>query len=87
MPAVAEVETIDRRLEIAETMMMGLRLEAGIASSEFTRRFGSTPEAEYGAIIGELAGLGLLDAGDGVLKLTPRGRLLGNEVFSRFLGH
>ena len=87
MPAVAEVETIDRRLEIAETMMMGLRLEAGIASSEFTRRFGSTPEAEYGAIIGELAGQGLLDAGDGALKLTPRGRLLGNEVFSRFLGH
>jgi oxygen-independent coproporphyrinogen-3 oxidase len=85
MPGVAGVEAIDRRLEMAETMMMGLRLEAGIDSSDFTRRFGSTPEAEYGAIIGELAGQGLLDAGDGVLKLTPRGRMLGNEVFARFL--
>jgi oxygen-independent coproporphyrinogen-3 oxidase len=84
MPAVAGVETIDRRLEMAETMMMGLRLAEGIASSDFKRRFGSTPDEEYGAIIGELAGQGLLHSGDAVLKLTPRGRMLGNEVFSRF---
>ncbi len=87
MPGVAGFEAIDRLLEMAETMMMGLRLEEGIDSSDFSRRFGSTPEAEYGAIIGELADLGLLSDGDGVLKLTPHGRMLGNEVFGRFLTH
>ena len=29
---------------------------------------------------------GLLETDDGSLRLTPRGRLLSNEVFSRFFG-
>ncbi len=84
MPVVRDVETIDRRLAMAETLMMGLRLDRGVEDAEFERRFGETPGSAYGETVSELAVLGLLSASDGRLRLTPRGRMLGNEVFSRF---
>ena len=84
MPVVSEVETIDRRLAMAETLMMGLRLDRGIEDAEFERRFGETPGSAYGETVSELTELGLLRACEGRLRLTPRGRMLGNEVFSRF---
>ena len=84
MPVVQEVETIDRGLAMAETLMMGLRLDRGVEDAEFERRFGETPRGAYGATITELAELGLLCPANGRLRLTPRGRMLGNEVFSRF---
>jgi len=86
MPAVGEVEVIDRRLEMAETMMMGLRLDTGVGVAGFASRFGVTPSEVYGEVIAEMEDVGLLTAGDGAVALTPRGRLLGNEVFSRFVG-
>ena len=36
--------------------------------------------------IAELRALGLLEGSDGATRLTPRGRLLSNEVFQRFIG-
>ena len=84
MPVVREVETIDRGLAMAETLMMGLRLDRGVEDAEFERRFGETPGSAYGETLAELAALGLVRAGGGRLRLTPRGRMLGNEVFSRF---
>jgi oxygen-independent coproporphyrinogen-3 oxidase len=83
-PAIESVEAIDRRLEMAETLMLGLRLDAGVGVDEFALRFGATPAQVYGATIDDLGGLGLLGSVDGRLRLTPRGRLLGNEVFARF---
>ena len=84
MPVVHEVETIDRRLAMAETLMMGLRLDRGVEDSEFERKFGETPRSAYSEAVAELAEHGLLSAGGGRLRLTQRGRMLGNEVFSRF---
>ena len=84
MPAVDTVETIDRPLEMAETLMMGLRLDSGVALSDFASRFGATLIQEYGEIIDDLTSLGLLETGGGCLRLTDRGRIFGNEVFSRF---
>jgi oxygen-independent coproporphyrinogen-3 oxidase len=86
MPAVGDVEVIDRRLEMAETMMMGLRLDTGVGVAGFASRFGATPSEVYSDVIAEMEDVGLLTAGDGAVALTPRGRLLGNEVFSRFVG-
>ena len=84
VPVVEDVEVIARRLEMAETLMMGLRLDTGVESAEFARRFGDTPGQVYRATIDELTSLGLLESADGCLRLTQRGRMLGNEVFSRF---
>ena len=84
MPAVDTVEPIDRRLEMAETMMLGLRLDTGIAAQEFIGRFGRSPADVYGPQLAELTASRLLETVDGRVRLTGRGRLLGNEVFARF---
>ena len=84
VPVVEAVEPVDRRLEMAETMMMGLRLDTGVQMAGFAARFGESPGESYGEVIEELEDDGLLETGSDRIVLTPRGRLLGNEVFSRF---
>ena len=39
----------------------------------------------YGAELGELEALGLLLRDQHGVRLTPRGRMLGNRVFERFV--
>ncbi|MFQ5933753.1 MAG: radical SAM family heme chaperone HemW [Dehalococcoidia bacterium] len=82
---IDHVEAIDEALEMSETMMLGLGLEEGVRYDDFHRRFGSRLESVYGTEIEELVGLGLVIRDKDVVRLTQRGRLLGNEVFSRFL--
>ena len=52
---------------------------------EFEGRFGRKLEEVYGRELRELEELGLIEISKGRVRLTPRGRLLGNEVFQRFL--
>ena len=82
---VAEEECPDRDQRMDETMMLGLRLIEGVSHEEFARRFGVGLQAVYGAEIAETAGDGLLDVDRRGVRLTPRGRLLGNRVFAAFL--
>ena len=84
VPTVGDVETIEQRMEMAETMMLGLRLEEGMSLEGFAARFGRSLPSVYGEQIRELTTLGLLEQSEGVLRLTGQGRLLGNEVFLRF---
>jgi len=79
------VEVIDERLDVAETIMLGLRLTDGIFSNDFTSRFGYDITDKFSGVIKELEQYGLLKHDTNRLYLTPRGRLLGNEVFERFL--
>jgi oxygen-independent coproporphyrinogen-3 oxidase len=83
--ARADAEETDRDREMGETMMLGLRLSQGVAWGAFEARFGVALRAVYGAEIDELVGDGLLHADDAGIRLTPRGRLLGNRVFGAFL--
>lgn len=84
-PAVARAQRIGRRLEMAETAMLGLRLVEGMDLETLARRFGRSPGRLYRRQRLELAELGLAEEVGGRLRLTPRGRLLGNEAFLRFL--
>jgi oxygen-independent coproporphyrinogen-3 oxidase len=85
--------------EMAETMMMGLRLDVGVNNRHFTARFGISLEDAYGPVIFGAQNDGLLrwtypyrleaeatgaNHSDASLQLTAKGRLLGNEIFSRF---
>lgn len=87
--ATMQAEPVDRRAEIAETMMMGLRLvREGVSRMGFQERFGQALEEVFGEQIEEVIALDLLEWGgsDGDrLRLTQRGRLLGNQVFVRFI--
>jgi oxygen-independent coproporphyrinogen-3 oxidase len=52
---------------------------------EVREKFGTFVVTALAPVLVDLAGVGLIDwAGDSV-RLTPRGRLLSNEVFERFL--
>ena len=70
-------------------MLMGLRLtRAGVSDSWFSERFGASLAEVYRVEIEELTRAGLLEwsGPDGdALRLTPHGRLLGNQVFMRFV--
>ena len=79
------VESIGPRLEMAETMFLGLRLLDGLSMEDFKGRFGHDPMQLYRPQIGELECEGLLEHSDGVLRLTEKGCLLANQVFIRFL--
>jgi oxygen-independent coproporphyrinogen-3 oxidase len=81
-----EVEEIDETLEEAETMILGLRLvQEGVRLADFRQRFGRELMDVYGREIKEAEQAGLLEVNGERVRLTKRGRLLGNEAFQRFL--
>jgi len=82
---IASVEQMTAARTMAETVVLGLRLVDGLPLEEFRRRFGQELMVVYGPQVEELETLGLLERVDGCLRLTTRGRLLGNEAFLRFL--
>ncbi len=88
-PATAQMLPIDHETEIGETMMMGLRLiQEGVSSSVFQNRFGKSIKQLFSTPIVRLESLGLLEwAGEegDILRLTQKGRLLGNQVFKEFI--
>lgn len=85
LPVVEETEEIPRELEMGETMMMGLRLIAGVTDERFRARFGVGLEEAFGDELRRLQRAGLLEWDGKVVRLTPRGYLLGNQVFQAFL--
>lgn len=84
-PPVAEVEPLDRRTQMAEMVILGLRMVEGLLDERFRARFGQGLMECYGPTIAELAEQGLVKWDGERLRLTLRGQLLGNEVFWRFL--
>ncbi|MBU1877761.1 MAG: hypothetical protein KJ734_02310 [Chloroflexi bacterium] len=79
-------EAIDRAGEMAETTFMGLRLlQEGISLARFRARFGQNLLAVYREQVRELEALGLVAVDAERVRLTRPGRLLGNEVFARFV--
>ncbi len=85
MRQVAYLEEQTPALAIADTAILGLRLNEGLSPADFRRRFGRGLEDVYGPVLAEMTGLGLLERANGRIRLTDRGRLLANEVFVRLL--
>ncbi|HUP26886.1 MAG TPA: radical SAM family heme chaperone HemW [Chloroflexia bacterium] len=83
--AIDEQNVIGPDEEMDEFMMLGLRLNEGVSEQKFRHRFGVDVESVYGATVRMLVGQGLLCAEGDYIRLTDRGRLLGNEAFQRFL--
>jgi oxygen-independent coproporphyrinogen-3 oxidase len=69
----------------AETMFMGLRLNAGVSEAHFRDRCGISLDAAYGDVLRELVAQGLAERDAGGVRLSDRGRMLGNQVFARFV--
>lgn len=89
-PATVELIEVDKLQEMQETMMVGLRLTLdGVSKQAFYGRFGIIMEDVFGNEINQLVENGLLEwtvrNGQDCLRLTKRGRLLGNLVFREFV--
>jgi oxygen-independent coproporphyrinogen-3 oxidase len=70
-----------------ETMMLGLRLvHEGVSESAFRARFGLGIAEAFPQEVAELLRLNLLEWQNNALRLTPHARLIGNQVFMRFVG-
>jgi oxygen-independent coproporphyrinogen-3 oxidase len=84
-PVLDVDEEIGFELHLAESIILGLRLNRGIDLVALGRRFGVNVLSRYNKQVSYLADLGLLEIAGESMRLTNRGRLLGNEVFWRFL--
>jgi oxygen-independent coproporphyrinogen-3 oxidase len=70
---------------LEESFFLGLRLNCGIDLHAIAERFGQSALEGLQPAIADLVGNGLLQREADRLRLTPRGRLLSNEVFQTFL--
>jgi oxygen-independent coproporphyrinogen-3 oxidase len=85
MRHVVGAETVTEELAIADTLILGLRLNDGIAFDAFAARHGRSVDAVHGDLISEFESYGILERTPTHLRLTRRGRLLSNELFQRLL--
>ncbi len=78
-------EFIDRVKEMAETAFLGLRTAKGLHLPTFAERFAETFTQFVGSRLRTVEEAGLLERDHDWIRLSKRGRLLGNEVFLRLL--
>lgn len=69
----------------SEFVFLGLRMTDGIELEAYRSRFGRDLASEHGEEILSLCQDGLLETGDGRLRLTRKGALYSNEVFEKFV--
>jgi oxygen-independent coproporphyrinogen-3 oxidase len=70
---------------LEETFFLGLRLNCGVDLKKVAAKFGPSAIAGFTETISEFVEAGLIEPQDSSIRLTPRGRLLSNEVFARFI--
>ena len=85
--AAAAAATLNTTEEMADTMILGLRLTGeGVDPAAFRARFGRELWDVYGSTLDRLLAHGLIERSvSGTVRLTRRGWLLGNHVFSEFV--
>jgi oxygen-independent coproporphyrinogen-3 oxidase len=76
---------VSRRTALEESFFLGLRLAGGINLRELSANFGAKALEIFRGAVAESLADGLIEEHGDRVRLTPRGRLLSNEVFQRFL--
>jgi oxygen-independent coproporphyrinogen III oxidase len=83
--APPEADHLDSTEAFEETLFLGLRLNEGLSLATLRDHFGEVRVNECTPALHEVHKAGLLDWSADRITLTPRGRVLSNEVFSRLL--
>jgi oxygen-independent coproporphyrinogen-3 oxidase len=85
--AVVETTSIEKKREMGEYMMMGLRLvQEGVCNADFSNRFGISLDEAYSQVIQSLLRKRLLEwKQTDRLCLTRSARLVANQVFCEFV--
>ncbi len=77
-----EVSPLER---LEEQMFLGLRKVEGVDAHTFEQKFNETILDRYRNVIEELVHNGLVESDAKGIRLTRKGRFVGNEVFQQFL--
>jgi oxygen-independent coproporphyrinogen III oxidase len=80
-----EVDIVGRSEAFEESLFLGLRLNEGVNLNALRRRFGESLLQDAMPALVEVRDAGLLEMDFDTIRLTPQGRLVSNEVFSRLL--
>jgi oxygen-independent coproporphyrinogen-3 oxidase len=83
--AASEVDTVGRDEAFEESLFLGLRLNEGVDLNRLREEFGEAMFQGAMPSLLEVQEAGLLDLSADRIRLTPQGRLVSNEVFSRLL--
>jgi oxygen-independent coproporphyrinogen-3 oxidase len=83
--AAREVDIIGLDEAFEESLFLGLRLNDGVDLNRLRGRFGDDMLRDAMPALLEVRDAGLLELNADRMRLTPRGRLVSNEVFSRLL--
>jgi len=76
---------VTEKSAVEELYFLGLRLNRGLELTAIVEEYGIDAVERYRQPIAQLTDSGLLTLDNGWLRLTSRGRLLSNDVFSAFL--
>lgn len=82
---VLDATPVSTKAQMEEEMFLGLRKTAGVDIAHFEEKFGAALEKVYGEILRNETTKGNLAVEQGRVKLTHKGRFVGNEVFEQFL--
>ena len=82
---IKEYNKLSWQEKVEETMMLGLRLEAGISLTEFEERYDCAVDDIYQSEIAELSRKNLIKQKQNRLFLTQRGKVVANRVLAKFL--
>jgi oxygen-independent coproporphyrinogen-3 oxidase len=80
------VTDVSVQAALDESFFLGLRLNRGVNLDDLGETYGPERLNPSRPAIGECIADGLLASDGSAIRLTPRGRLLSNEVFARFIG-
>ncbi len=78
-------EELDDEKMMGETIMLALRTSEGVRFDDISRIFNVKFEDRFGHEISDLMRDGLVERSSAGIRLTKRARLLGNQVFMRFI--
>ncbi|MFC0522551.1 radical SAM family heme chaperone HemW [Pontibacillus salicampi] len=83
--AILHEEPITIREQMEEQMFLGLRKAAGVSKSEFQKRYGYAIQNLYNDELQYLKQKDWIEEAGDYIRITPNGRLFGNNVFQEFL--
>ena len=83
--ALWQIEPLDRKTQVSEAMIMGLRLRSGVSSDMMQKRFGIDIQHYYGKELERLRQNKMAEWARGRLRLTEYGMRYGNQAFEAFV--
>ena len=84
-PNANEADVIGHTEAFEESLFLGLRLNEGVSIDSLREQFGEPMLRDAMESLQEVHDAGLLEIDAGRIRLTARGRMVSNEVFSRVL--